>query len=560
MRKKSFSNLFKKYANGWSVILVLLTLLIGLPIYTLLFKLISSEGSGEVWSHLVDTVLIDYVLNSVGLVIVVSALTLLIGVSAAWVVSTCDIPLRRHFEWVLILPLAIPTYIAAYTYAGIFDYTGPIQSFLRNNGWIGLEYIDIMNFWGIAIVMSLVLFPYVYVVARSSFINQSATLLEASRILGSGSWQTFFKVALPITRPAIIGGLSLVMMEVLNDYGAVKYYGVNTFTTGIFRAWFSLGDPAAAINLSAILMLFILLLISAERWQRGSNMLDEGGHTSRPMQRYQLKGWKKLLAFMVCFTPLFLGFMAPVFQLFLWSAQTIHKVWNEDFITLMTNSFSLALLSAFLCVSISLIILYAVRINSTSFFRFLSKMASLGYSIPGAVIAIGIMIPMLGLDKVIIDLWKQSFGTRIGLIFSGTLFALTFSYVVRFLTVAINPVDAAFKKFSNSMEEASHSLGASSFKTLIKINLPLIKSALLSGGILVFVDILKELPLTLILRPFNFHTLATKAYELASDEMVAESATPSLIIILIGVIPIIVLNRLMKTQKKDGSIVDKKPK
>jgi iron(III) transport system permease protein len=560
VQRKYIAKLFKRYANGWTVTLLLLSLLIGLPIYTLLIKLISSDGSGEVWTHLVDTVLADYVLNSLGLVLVVSILTLLLGVSSAWIVSTCDIPFRKHFEWVLILPLAIPTYIAAYTYAGIFDYTGPIQAFLRGNGWIGVNYIDIMNFWGIAVVMSLVLFPYVYVVARSSFINQSATLLEASRILGSSSWQTFFKIALPISRPAIIGGLSLVVMEVLNDYGAVKYYGVNTFTTGIFRAWFSLGDSSAAINLSSMLMLFIFILISAERWQRGSRLLDEGGHTGRPLQRYQLKGWKKLAAWLVCFIPLFLGFMAPVFQLFLWSYQTIEKVLNDDFIMLMTNSFSLALLSAFLCVSLSLIILYAVRLNPTRFFKLLAKLATLGYSIPGAVIAIGIMIPMLGFDKVLIDFWKDAFGTKIGLIFSGTIFALTFSYVVRFLTVAVNPLDAAFKKFSNTMDEASHSLGAGSLKTLWKINLPLVRSALLSGGILVFVDILKELPLTLILRPFNFHTLATKAYELASDEMVAESATPSLIIILIGILPIILLNRLMKTPDKDGSIIDKKPK
>jgi iron(III) transport system permease protein len=306
-------------------------------------------------------------------------------------------------------------------------------------------------------------------------------------------------------------------------------------------------------------MLFIFMLISAERWQRGKNVLDEGGHTGRHLKRYQLKGWKKVAAWLICFIPLFLGFIAPVFQLILWSAQTIHKIINPDFMMLMLNSFGLALMAAFLCVAISLVILYAVRINPSPFFKLLSKLVSLGYSIPGAVIAIGIMIPMLGFDKVLIEIWSNKFDTKIGLIFSGTLFALTFAYVVRFLTVAINPIDAAFKKHSNSMDEAAHSLGAGSIKTLWKVNLPLIKSALVSGGILVFVDILKELPLTLILRPFNFHTLATKAYELASDEMVAESATPSLIIILIGVVPIILLNRLMKTPSKDGSIIDKKP-
>jgi len=546
---------FKKYANGWSFALIALVLIIGLPIYTLFFKLFD-ETTDSVWGHLVDTVLTDYILNSIGLVIVVSILTLLMGVASAWIVSTCRIPFRRQFEWMLILPLAIPTYIAAYTYAGIFDYTGPIQVFLRDIGFSDLVYIDIMNFWGVAVVMSLVLFPYVYVVARSTFMSQSATLLEASRILGSSSWRTFFRIALPISRPAIIGGLSLVMMEVLNDYGAVKYYGISTFTTGIFRAWFSFGDPNSAINLSGILMGFIFIMIMTERLQRGKVKFDEGARIGRQLKRYQLKGWKKFFAWMVCFIPLFLGFIAPVFQLILWSFQTIKKIIDFDFLILMANSFGLALLAAVLCVGFSVIILFAVKVNKNRFFNLLAKFAALGYSIPGAVIAIGIMIPLLGLDKFLIDTWEGSFNMKIGLIFSSTIFALTFAYVVRFLTVSLNPIEAAFKKTGDSIDEASYSLGAGSFKTLLKVNLPLIKSALISGGILVFVDILKELPLTLILRPFNFHTLATKAYELASDEMIAESATPSLIIIVIGTIPIIILNRLMKSTKADGSIIN----
>jgi iron(III) transport system permease protein len=551
---KSISKL-KKYANGWSFALIALVLIIGLPIYTLFFKLFD-KTTESVWSHLVETVLTDYILNSIGLVILVSILTLLMGISSAWIVSTCRIPFRRQFEWMLILPLAIPTYIAAYTYAGIFDYTGPIQVFLRDIGFSELVYIDIMNFWGVAVVMALVLFPYVYVVARSTFMSQSATLLEASRILGSSSWKTFFKIALPISRPAIIGGLSLVMMEVLNDYGAVKYYGVSTFTTGIFRAWFSFGDPNSAINLSGILMVFIFIMIMAERLQRGRTKFDEGARIGRQLKRYQLKGWKKFFAWLVCFIPLFLGFIAPVFQLILWSFQTIKKIIDFEFLVLMANSFGLALLAAALCVTFSIIILFAVKVNKNRFFSLLAKFAALGYSIPGAVIAIGIMIPLLGFDKFLISTWEHSFNLKIGLIFSGTIFALTFAYVVRFLTVSSNPIEAAFKKTGDSIDEASYSLGAGSFKTLLKVNLPLIKSALISGGILVFVDILKELPLTLILRPFNFHTLATKAYELASDEMIAESATPSLIIIVIGTIPIIILNRLMKTSKSDGSIIN----
>lgn len=543
----------KKYANGWSALLVVLVLLIGLPVYTILLKFIQGGGSGEVWSHLVDTVLADYLLNSFGIVLITCILTLALGVSSAWLVSTCEFPFRKTFEWTLILPLGIPTYIAAYTYAGIFDYTGPIQTFLRDLGLIESTYIDIMNFWGVSVVISLVLYPYVYVVARSSFINQSATILESARILGSSSWKAFFKIALPVSRPAIIGGLSLVVMEVLNDYGAVRYYGVSTFTTGIFRAWFSLGDTGAAINLSGILMLFILVLILAERAQRGKMKFDEGARITRPLKRYKLSGVKKFLAFSVCFLPLFLGFMAPLLQLILWAKQTVHKVLDKDFIDLMLNSFGLALLAAAICVVISTLILYAVKINRNTLFRLLAKLASLGYSIPGAVIAIGIMVPLLTMDKALISFFKEQFDHNPGLILSGTLFSLTFAYTVRFLTVAMNPIEAAFKKAGDSLDEASKSLGNGSIKTLWKVNLPLVKTSLFSGGLLVFVDILKELPLTLILRPFNFHTLATKAYELASDELVAESATPSLIIILIGIVPIIILNKLMVKKRADES-------
>lgn len=251
-------------------------------------------------------------------------------------------------------------------------------------------------------------------------------------------------------------------------------------------------------------MAFIFIMIMVERLQRGKVKFDEGARIGRQLKRYQLKGWKKFFAWMVCFIPLFLGFIAPVFQLILWSFQTIKKIIDFEFLILMANSFGLALLAAVLCISFSVIILFAVKVNKNRLFSLLAKFAALGYSIPGAVIAIGIMIPLLGLDKFLISTWQDSFNMKIGLIFSGTIFALTFAYIVRFLTVSLNPIEAAFKKTGNSIDEASYSLGAGSFKTLIKVNLPLIRSALFSGGILVFVDILKELPLTLILRPLIF--------------------------------------------------------
>ncbi len=544
MGKERLQNYIGKYLSGWGLTAILLVVIIGLPVYTLVYEFFASPPD-DAWLHIRDTVLTDYILNSLGLVITTGLLSLVLGVSSAWVVSVCEIPFRKYFEWLLILPLAIPTYIAAYTYAGIFDYTGPVQYLFERLFGVEFMYFDIMNFWGVSVIIALVLYPYVYVVARSSFMNQSASLLEAARVLGSSSSRAFFRIALPIGRPAIIAGLSLVLMEVLNDYGAVKYFGVNTFTTGIFRAWFSLGSAGAAINLSGLLMIFIVILLTAERLQRGKKRIDEGARTGRRIKRYKLSGWKLFAAFSACFVPLLFGFIIPVIQLLFWSLSTIRDVFTTDFFVLMLNSFGLALMAAFLAVLFALIILYAVRIHRMKFYSLLAKVAPLGYSIPGAVIAIGIMIPLLTFDKQIIDFFESAGRETPGLILSGTLFAVTFAYVVRFLMVAISPIDAAFKKVGIELDDAAKSLGANSSKTLWKINFPLVKSAALSGFILVFVDILKELPLTLILKPFNFHTLSTKAYQLASDEMVVESATPALIIVLIGIIPIIILNRLM---------------
>lgn len=544
MNKKYKHSFLSKHVSLWGLASIVLVTIIAIPVYTLVFEFFAGSGD-EAWTHIKNTVLPEYVLNSLGLVLTVGLLALVLGVSSAWVISVCDIPFRSTMEWLLILPLAIPTYIAAYTYAGFFDYTGLFRSVF--SFLFGLEnmYFDIMNFWGVSVILALVLYPYVYVVARSSFMNQSGSLFEAARVLGSSSTKTFFKIALPIGRPAIIAGLSLVIMEVLNDYGAVKYFGVNTFTTGIFRAWFSLGSTDAAINLSGILMVFIVILLSVERLQRGRVRIDEGARTGKRITRYKPKGFALVMAMAACLIPLFFGFLVPFGQLLIWSWSTIGDVFTAGFFRLMLNSFGLALVSAFLAVLFSLLILYAVRVHKNKFYSILAKIAPLGYSIPGAVIAIGIMIPLLFFDKQIISFFESKGWENPGLILSGTLFALGFAYVVRFLMVSISPLDAAFKKVGTELDDAAKSLGASTSVTLWKINFPLVKSAALSGFILVFVDILKELPLTLILKPFNFHTLSTKAYQLASDEMVVESATPALIIVLIGVAPIIILNRLM---------------
>ena len=530
--------------NKWTGYSLLILLLVATPLFTIFIKLFDSPGGS--WSHIANNLLFGYFQNTILLLLGVAFFTFLLGVSTAWLVSNYEFPGRKYFEWLLILPLGFPGYIMAYTYVGILDYTGPLQVFLRNTFDINFRgsVIDIMNLPGAIFILSITLFPYVFLISRSSFVGQSKTLQEASFLLGTNRLKTFFKVALPMARPAIVAGIALASMEVLNDYGTVKYFGVNTFTTGIFRAWFSLGDSSTAIYLAAILMVFVFVILYLESIQRGQRQYSSVHGVQRPTARLHPTLWKKLFYSGACLFIFLLSFLFPFLQLIHWVSMTYSKVVNKDFFLLIYRSFGLAAISGIIIVFFSVVLLYALRLSPFKWVKNITKIATLGYAIPGAVIAVGVMIPFIGLDKWI-------YGTLIssktaGLFFSGTLFALVFAYIVRFMAVGYNPVEAGFQKIGIHVNEASRLLGTRSTKTLWKIDLPLIKTSLVSGIILVFVDILKELPLTLILRPFNYQTLATKAFDMATNEMIAESANAALIIILTGIIPIIFLNRLLK--------------
>lgn len=541
---------FRFGLNRWTVLSLFLVLLICTPILIIFSHLFNSPS--PTWSHLANTVLINYITNSFILIFGVGILALILGVSTAWLVTTCDFPGRKFYSWALILPLAIPTYIAAYTYAGIFDYTGPVQKLVTS---IGIHsnnsiFFDVMSIEAIIVILGFTLFPYVYLITRASFHRQSRNFLESSRILGKGQFSTFFKIVLPLSRPAIVGGLFLVLMEVLNDYGAVKYFGIQTFTTGIFRAWFSLGDSDAAIRLSAILLLFIFSLMWLENWQRGKAKFSSTDSSFKPIQKIKLGTTGKLLAFIVCLIPFLVGFMIPVIQLGYWAIQTGKYVVNTDFIMMVLNSFFLAVGAAILCVLVALILIYAARLHHTYLNSKFSRIAVLGYSIPGAVIAVGVLIPLSALDKNISGFMSSNFGITTGLMLTGSIIALIFAYLVRFLAISFNPIKAGFESTCAHLDEASRSMGISPMNTLRRINLPLIKGALFSAAILVFVDVLKELPITLILRPFNFDTLAIRAFELASDEMVAQSASAAMIIILTGIVPIVILSNLISKGHK----------
>lgn len=541
-------NQFQKFwlrLNPWAFYILGVALLIGTPIFTLLFYL--SEPAGPTWAHLRETVLTGYVLNSLGLMSLVAVLVLLLGTSTAWWVSTCDFPGRRFFTWAHMLPLAMPTYIVAYTYSGMLSYTGSVQLFFRNVlEWeLPQHYFNIMHLPGVAVVMALVLYPYVFLIARTAFLQQSATLLEASRLMGSSAWRSFLTVGLPMARPALVAGTSLALMEVLNDYGAVKFYGVSTFTTGIFRAWFSMGDLQASIYLAGLLMLFIFGLILLERYQRGAARYHTGGKGKYPPKRYRLVAVARWAVFAGCSLPLTLGFLVPFMQLLAWAVQTFEEVADTKFFYMVANSFGLAAISALFCIVLATLLVYAQRFNDHWPFRMASKFAVLGYAVPGAVIAVGIMMPALALDKSFTAWLEGLLGVPLGLLFSGSLVLLVFAYCVRYLAVAYKPIEAGFQQVGTQLDEASRVLGASPRKGLFQIALPLTVRALLAGGLLVFVDVLKELPLTLILRPFNFDTLATKAFEMASDEMLAHSASAALLIVFTGLLPIIGLSRLI---------------
>ena len=518
--------------------------------------------AGETWRHLASTVFPGYLLNTFLTLTGTGFLALLLGVPCAWLTATYRFPGRRFFEWGLILPLAIPTYICAYAYAGMFDYAGPIQTFLRNRGVQSSAWMpEIMSLPSVVVVMAVVLYPYVFLIVRTAFLGQSAGLIEAARMLGKTPFQSFWQVALPSVRPAVAGSVALVMMEVLNDYGAMKYYGVNTMTTGIFRAWFSLGEPSAALRLAAFLMLFALAVLAFERANRGQARFHNL-HGRAVRARPRLKGALAWGAWGVCALPFLLGFALPILQLVYWTglsgAPSLEP--GGEFLKPLASTFGLASVAALLTVGAALILVFSSRIHRGPLMGAVSKLSVLGYSIPGAVIAVGVLMPSTTLDRWIDAASSSLLGRSTGLLITGSLTGLVFAYLVRFLAVTFNPVQSGFEKICGSLDDASRSLGASRLRTLFRIDLPLLRATLIGGAILVFVDVVKELPLTLILRPFDFETLSTKVFEMAGDERVSESAHLSLVIVLTSLIPVVLLNRLMGARSPLAGAGNEKPR
>ena len=523
-----------------------IAMLVFLPLITLLFMAIN--GDPDVLRHLGSTVLPDYLVNSAGLAIGVAVGTLGIGVGTAWIVTRYEFPGRRFLQWALLIPLAMPAYITAYSYTGLLDAGGPVQQLIRDQ--FNLRYgdywfPDIRSLGGAAFIMSMVLYPYVYLLARSSFLEQSSSLYKTSQLLGCSQSQSFFRVALPIARPAIAAGLALALMETLADYGTVSYFGVETFTTGIFRTWFGLGEVNSAAQLSLMLLSFVALLMILEQVSRQRARYYEPGHYKKA-DRIHLRPLPAIATTLLIAAPVMIGFVIPSSQLLVWALELGLANIDRAFIQLAFNSISLAGITAVCAVGLALLVSYARRINATGWVKIAHKTVLSGYAIPGTVVAVGLLTPLATIDQLINSFSVFLFDYSTGLILSGTLVALVIGYLTRFMSVSVQTVDSGLAKVSPHMEQVAHSLGCNPGQVLRRVHAPILKTSLLTAALIVFVDVMKELPATLILRPFNFNTLAVKSFELASDEQLAQAAPAALTIIAVGLLPVVLLSRAIQ--------------
>ena len=527
----------------WDSLLVFISLLFSIPLAIVFGSLFFPEY--EVWEHLRSTVLIDYIGNSFALFVGVGIFSLLLGVIPAWLVTMYRFPLSRQFEWALLLPMSVPAYIIAYTYTGALDVAGPLQVTLREiTGWQYRDYWfpEVRSLSGAIAMLSLVLYPYIYLLARAAFIEQSVCVLEVSRTLGCNAFDSFRRVALPLARPAIMVGLSLVVMETLADYGTVQYFGVSTFTTGIFRTWFGLGNSLAAAQLSALLLVFVAVFLYLEKRSRKQAQYHHTSSRYSSLMQQRLTRGHGIIALIVCAAPLSFGFIIPVSLLMNWAIDTYSDVLGKDFYLLFFNSLLLAFITSMLAVGIALFMAYSNRNNQLLLNKIMVRLVSMGYAIPGTVIAVGVLIPFAWFDNSLDNFLIQNFNISSGLLVSGTVFILVFAYLVRFLAVSINTVEAALVKIKPVMDEVAKTTGMRANNIIRSIHMPMMRGSLLTASLLVFVDVLKELPATLILRPFNFNTLAVRTYELANEELLAEAAVPALAIVIVGIIPVIIIS------------------
>lgn len=532
-------------AGSWAT-----ALLLGLPVLALIFSAFSADG--DLFRHLADTVLLDYLGNTSGLVLGVVLLSLLFGVPTAWLVAMCQVPGRRALQWALMLPMAMPSYIVAYVYTDLLDYSGPLQAGLRSL----FDWQSPADYWfpairslgGAAWVLALVLFPYVYLLARASFLEQSVSLIHSSRLLGCTPWQSFRRLSLPLARPAIMVGASLVAMETLADFATVHFFAINTLTTAIYDTWLGYGSLATAARLSCLMLLAVVLLIALERRSRQRQQVFQKSMGHEQPLRYPLKGASRLLAGLWCWGLVLAGFGLPFVILLDYGVRYFALSWTPEFVRFAGNSLLISALTALLAMAIALLLGFFRRLDGGTRSLLPLRIAATGYAMPGTVLAIGVLVPLTALDFGLNDLaeWLGMQGP--GLLLTGTLTAIVFGYLVRFVAIAIGSVESSMGKISPSLDMAARTLGQGTGGMLRRVHLPLVRRGLFAGAMLVFIESMKELPAALLLRPFNFETLATHVYQFVSDEMLERGALGAIVIVLVGLVPLIWVNRSLDSQ------------
>ncbi|PXX91656.1 iron ABC transporter permease [Marinobacter vulgaris] len=537
--------LAKRTSKRWLITAALTTAIVVLPVLSVIILALFPEEN--IWPHLLDTTLPRYLTTTLKLMVGVALITLTIGLATAWAVTMCEFPGRRFFEWAMLLPFAVPAYVIAYVYTSLLDYAGPVQTTLRE--WFGWRnatdywFPEIRSLEGATLMIGLVLYPYVYLLARAAFLEQSPSLFAVSRSLGHSALSTFFRVVLPIARPAVAVGLSLVLMETLNDFGTVDFFAVQTLTAGLFDTWMNLGNLGGAAQIATTMLTFVVILVTLERYSRRKQQQFAARDNREPIRRFTMSFPRQLICVAVCALPVIFGFLLPAITLGQYAWEYFDESWNTDFIRNTLNSLFLSGTAALTTLIIGVTLAYSRRLHNTRGMQIMMRLSSLGYAMPGAVLAVGVIVPLAAFDNRVDSIMRDTFGVSSGLLLSGSAFALIFAYTVRFLAVSAGSVESALQKITPSMDMASRSLGHTPGQTLVKVHLPMLRGTLITAALVVFVDVMKELPATLILRPFNFETLATYVYQFASDEQLARSALPALIIVLAGIIPIILMSK-----------------
>jgi iron(III) transport system permease protein len=522
-------------------------LALALPVLTII--VLAFMPTENVWPHLIATVLPGYVMRTLLLMAGVGLITFLVGTAVAWLVTMCRFPLRPLFVWASLLPLAMPGYIVAYAYVDFLSYAGPLQTWLRGVfGWTrpgDYWFPEIRSLGGAIVVLSMVLYPYVFLTARASFIRQPATQLEVARALGRTPWGAFRTVALPLARPGIAVGVSLALMECLNDIGAAGFFGVQTLTLGVYTTWLSQGNLGGAAQISVVMLLFIFVLVWFERTARRKQSFVLPSQRPRQPDRIRLNGWQRVLAVIVCALPILIGFVVPALVLMSFAVSRLGDALSVTYLKAVYHSLMLAGLAAAIAVGLGLVLGYANRAIRSRLTGNIIRVASMGYAIPGTVLGIGVLIPLAGFDNALDALLRENFGVSTGLLLSGSIAAVIFAYVVRFLAVSFGAIESGLQKVTPNVAAAARTLGRGPISAFFEVHLPLLRPALVAAGLLVFVDCMKELPATLILRPFDFETLATSVFMLASLGELEQSALPALTIVAAGLLPVILLSRTL---------------